>query len=277
MQIEYNTYAVGCCSHSERTAIQDGRKSPVVFPALCFVLKHPTKGIILFDTGFSSRFVEICKNFPDSLYNFLLPVKIKPEDDFASQLTKHQNIRCEEVKTIIISHFHVDHIAGLLDFPNARFICSRESYEAIKHLGRLGALVRAYCPKLMPADFADRCDFIENAQSVNLLDEISPFEFGYDLFADRSIFAVSLPGHAKGHFGVVFKNKNNETIFLVSDACWLSRAYKEFKVPHFITRLVHHNWHSYRKTLSQLHKLHKNRPEIKIIPSHCGEVPYEGQ
>lgn len=277
MQIEYNTYAVGFCSHSERTAIQGGRKSQVIFPALCFALKHPTEGIILFDTGFSSRFVKICRNFPDSLYNFLLPISIKPEGDFSAQLTKYQNIRPEEVKTIIISHFHVDHIAGLLDFPNARFICSRESYEAVRYLSRFGALLRAYCPKLMPADFADRCDFIENAKPVDLSDEISPFELGYDLFADRSICAIPLPGHAKGHFGIIFKNKNNEKIFLVSDACWLSRAYKEFKMSHFITHLVHHNWRSYRKTLSQLHNLHKNRPEIKIIPSHCGEIPYEGQ
>ncbi len=274
MQIEYNTYAVGFCSHTERTAIKGGRKSPVAFPALCFALKHPTVGIMLFDTGFSSYFAEICKNFPDKIYNLLLPIEITPENNFSSQLKRHQNIDPNDVKVILISHFHIDHIAGLLEFPKARFICSKEAYEAVRHLGRIGALIQAYCPKLMPADFIDRCNFIENTDLVDISTEISPFEFGYDLFADKSIIAISLPGHAKGQYGILFKDTQNKTVFLVSDACWLSRSYKEFRMPHFITSFVHYNWHSYKETLYRLHRLYKNRPEVKIIPSHCREIPY---
>lgn len=85
-----------------------------------------------------------------------------------------------------------------------------------------------------------------------MLNKISPFEQGYDLFSDGSVFAIALPGHAKGQYGVVFQDQNNETVFLCADACWSSRAYKEYKLPHFITRLIHHDWRSYKSTDERL-------------------------
>lgn len=59
-----------------------------------------------------------------------------------------------------------------------------------------------------------------------MLNKISPFEQGYDLFSDGSVFAIALPGHAKGQYGVVFQDQNNETVFLCADACWSMGYYK---------------------------------------------------
>ena len=277
MKIDYKSYAVGFCSHSERTTIKGGALSAVNFPALCFSLTHPKIGTILFDTGFSSRFTEICRHFPDSLYNVLLPIKMKKEDDFCVQLQKYQKIKPEDVSFIIISHFHVDHIAGLLNFPNARFICSREAYEAVKDLGRVSALIKAFSAKLLPSDFRDRCEFIEDKEKVNFSSNIAKLGDGYDLFSDGSITAIHLPGHAQGQYGILFQDQSNKTVLLCADACWSSEAFRSYKLPLFITRLIHSNWQAYKETLRKLHILHKADPNIKIIPSHCREVLYEGK
>lgn len=277
MKIEYSTYAAGFCSHPERTTIKGGSLSGVDFPALCFALKHPDKGVVLFDTGFSSRFIKMCERFPDRLYNLLLPVKMEAKDDLCRQLKTYQDIDPEDVKTIFLSHFHIDHIAGALDFPDAHFICSREAYDAVKDLGPISSVIHAFSMKLLPHDFAGRCSFIEDMNPVDLTDQLTHFNVGYDLLGDGSVVATALPGHAIGQYGIVFKDQKDDTIFLCADACWSSKAYKENKLPHFITRLIHYDWKAYKDTLLRLHGLHKNRPNIKIIPSHCREVSYEGK
>lgn len=271
MQIKYEIYQAGACRHPERITIKDGVYSPVSFPALCFALHHPTKGIILFDTGFSSRFAKICKKFPERLYNMLIPVRIEDKDDFVNQLKRRARINPQDVYAIFLSHFHVDHIAGLLDFANAKIICSKEGYGAIRNLGKVSALLHGFSPDLLPADFFAKASFVEDAPQTSLAHELSPFDAGYDVFEDGSIYAIPLPGHTKGQYGLFFKEANDAPVFLIADACWSSKAYREYKKPHFITSLVHHNWKMYCETLLKLHQLYKRRKNIVMIPSHCRE------
>src|SRR5450631_4115636 len=74
--ITVKLYQTGYCKHPE--CIISGKLcfNIAKFPMICASLKHPTRGLILFDTGYSSQFFEACNKFPYSLYNIITPVTL---------------------------------------------------------------------------------------------------------------------------------------------------------------------------------------------------------
>ena len=70
--------------------------------------------------GYHDQFYEQTKTFPYSIYAKITPVFHSPEENAKSRL-EALGYRAEDVSIVVISHFHADHIAGLVDFPNANF------------------------------------------------------------------------------------------------------------------------------------------------------------
>ena len=264
--IEYQLLEAGFCTHCQRMTLNKGEFKQKEYPALCALIKHPTKGYILFDTGYSQRFYQETQHFPSSLYRSLTPVYL--QKTLKEQLLE-QNIQPEEISYVVISHFHADHIGGLADFPRAEFICHPQAIEEIKGKSGFKALLQGFLPGLLPEDFYERLSVLtqqEQALPANLL----PFTSGFDLFADQSIFAVSLPGHAAGQIGLYFEAE--KASFLVADSCWHQETYQDLHYPSQLTYLIHHDKQAYLATIQKLHELYKNNPEIDIIPSHCQHI-----
>lgn len=276
MTIKITFFKAGYCIHPEAILIQGGRWKTSTFPALFALIEHPSYGSILFDTGYSDRFFQETRRFPFRLYALTTPVSLQPEDSAASQLQK-QGIDPAAVQQIILSHFHADHIGGLRDFPNARFLCFQSAYEAVKHRHGMGALIAGFLAGLLPADFEQRATWVEDKHLVPLPACYAPFEMGFDLLGDRTLLAVELPGHAIGQLGLLIADAcigtgPPQSYFLIADACWLSRAYQEFIAPHPIANLIFSNKQEYLTTLKKIHQLHQHNQDLKIIPTHCPEA-----
>lgn len=270
MAVEFFMIAAGYCTHSAHMVIPGEARRTIKFPSLVGVIKHPREGVILFDVGYSQGFLDQTKRWPYVLYGKMTPVYYDESQSAANQLRAH-GIRPEEVKTVLLSHFHADHIAGARDFPQARFVCYQSAYTQIRGTKGFGALKNAYLPGLLPDDFESRTLFAEDRPLIDISDYYAPFEQGVDLFGDGSVVVVPLPGHAHGHYGVVLATEPQPT-FLVADACWLSRSFRENLLPHRLTNLVFSNPQEYRESLDKIHRLHKNQPTLRILPSHCQEV-----
>lgn len=268
MPLKVTFFKAGYCTHPEAVVVRNGRWKTTNFPSLFALISHPKFGAILFDTGYSDRFFQETRQFPFRLYALTTPVYFQPEDSAVYQLQK-QGIEPEAVQYIIISHFHADHIGGLRDFPNAYFVCFKSAYEAVKYRRGINALRAGFLSGLLPSDFEQRTIFVEDKQMISLPYQYTPFDTGFDLLGDSSLFAVELPGHATGQLGLFFRDADNQNYFLIADACWLSRAYQEFVKPHPIANLIFSNGQEYVDTLSKIHQLHKLNPELKIIPTHC--------
>lgn len=268
MPLKITFFKAGYCTHPEAVVVRDGRWKTTNFPSLFALISHPKIGSILFDTGYSDRFFQETRRFPFRLYALTTPVYFQPEDSAVYQLQK-EGIEPEAVQYIIISHFHADHIGSLRDFPNARFVCFKSAYEAVKYRRGINALKAGFLSGLLPSDFEQRAIFVEDKQTVSLSHQYAPFDTGFDLLGDSSLLAVELPGHATGQLGLFFTDVDKQSYFLIADACWLSRAYQEFVKPHPIANLIFSNGQEYVDTLSKIHQLHKLNPELKIIPTHC--------
>ena len=121
----------------------------------------------------------------------------------------------------------------------------------------------------MPKDFEIRLQLLNHRQTIKLTSDMIPFDTGYDILGDGSLIVIDLPGHAKGHIGVLFQDNMGKIIFLVGDSCWHKQSFQSLRMPSLLTYLFHDNKKTYVDTIQKLHQLYLKNPKIKIIPSHC--------
>jgi glyoxylase-like metal-dependent hydrolase (beta-lactamase superfamily II) len=268
--IKFKLLKVGSCNHPECIAAKGGSLSSVEFPALVGLLKHPKEGYILYDTGYAEHFFEATsiKKFPNNIYKLITPVKLKPEDCLKEQL-KREGLEINDVKYIIISHFHADHIAGLKDFPKTKFICFTDEYKSYLSMSNIQKLFHAHLSDLIPDDFNKRMIDAEKCNIAN--PEINGFDFSYDLFGDKSILAIPLKGHTEKQLGLVF-NVNNKKYFLVADTCWGIDFLEKGMKPSSIANIIIHNKKDYDDIFEKLKKIHEKQKDVIIIPSHCNKT-----
>jgi glyoxylase-like metal-dependent hydrolase (beta-lactamase superfamily II) len=268
--IELRLLAAGYCKQLQTFVFPAEQPKKVRFYALFGLLKHPKKGYILFDTGYANHYFELTRQFPYRLYALLAPVMLQPEQTALRQLER-LGIRVDEVTHIIVSHFHADHIGGLRDFAHAKMLCFRAAYDDVKYKRGLVAVKKGFLPNLLPDDFSAKCHFILDEDFIDLPKDYAPFARGVNLLGDESIWAVKLEGHAKGQMGLFVKAANEE-FFLIADAAWHSRALREGILPSKATQLFIASWHDYVETFKNIEAFHQRRPDVTIVPSHCGEV-----
>jgi len=261
------TYMVcGHCISKESMMLKGASSNKVKIPVLVALIEHPVHGKILFDTGCSERFYEATSKWPAKLTALLLPTVVKPEESAKSQLSA-KGIAAEEINYIIVSHFHVDHICGLKDFPNARFICSEAALNNALSSKGWSMISKGVMPDLLPKDLVQRSWRFDKDNNI-ATKPLDIFKSCFDLFGDDSIRLVDLPGHHIGQFGAIIKNESAE-YFLCADACWLSDSYREKRLPPAIAKLLISDWKAYKNSISLLHDFHMKYPEIPIIPTHC--------
>lgn len=260
---------VGHCCHPEAMIARGRSLKSMIFPAIVGLLKHPVEGYILFDTGYACHFQKVTNTFPEKFYRMITPVTLEDTDSLQFQLAQ-KGIKPDEINVIFISHFHADHIAGLKDFPKAKFICSKVGFEFINgSQSKVKKLLKGTLPKLLPENFFARTIFIEDLSNCVLHKDLKPFQDGFDLFGDGCCIAISLPGHARGHFGLLFNLPGERPYFLIGDACWTMETLMEKIKPNPLSYLILDNTKMYFETINQLNVLLNNNSDLKLIPSHC--------
>lgn len=269
MKVDIEFLYTGYCINIEKAVLKTGRWKIVRFPSLSVLIHHPIHGKILFDTGYSKHVFNETKCSPLTLYKILTPITFREEDSAAYQL-RQRGIQPEAINFVIISHFHADHIGGLRDFPNARFLYPSTAYDAVKDLRGFSALHAAFIPGLIPKDFIERSEIIDNFPKIKL--PYNEFQEGRDLFGDGTMVAIELPGHARGQIGLLLNTNTDGMTFLVADASWTSAAIRNNTPPNWLGKLVLADYSAFLKTLELLHQFHKEYPEVKIVPTHCEEI-----
>ncbi|HTN13177.1 MAG TPA: MBL fold metallo-hydrolase [Sphingomonadaceae bacterium] len=260
----------GQCRHPERMTIRGGRWQPVDFPAVAMLIVHPDAGPILFDTGYDPAFLAATKPFPERLYRWATPVDLSSGQDAASQCAA-LGFDPADIRHLILSHFHADHIAGTHRFPNAAIHCAHAGLEDAGRGSRFARTRRGILGALIPSDFAARARFFEDATAVALPADLQPFERGADLMGDGSLLAVELPGHCPGHWGLAMHDARWGLHFLVADAAWSLDAIRRNMPPPALTTGFLGDTGRVRGTLHALHRLWRRNPEIRISPCHCAE------
>ena len=169
-----------------------GSMHPLAVPSLvCHVLLVETgNGLVLVDSGYGLGDCDDPALRIGPMRRITRPTFDR--DETAVKQVQRLGFRREDVRHIIVTHFDVDHIGGISDFPDAEIHCT-----AAEALGAMRAPTRAERFRFRPAQWAHDPKIVEHNPdgetwrgfaAAKELTEVSP-----------GIALVSLPGHTRGH------------------------------------------------------------------------------
>lgn len=231
------------------------------FPIRYGVVQHPKRGLALIDTGYSSALFQ-SRDLHVKLYRNLLRPQLNVEGD-ALAVVQALGAKAKDVKQIILTHLHADHICGLEQFSFAQIHASAASLEGWKNPPGFSAPTKGFFPSLLPAWAERSISAVESARAVLL-----PWGgAGHDLFGDSSVVSVDLPGHMKGHMGVFFP-KLDVPVFYGADADWKLSNLIENTGLTFPARLISDNAKAVEASKIILRTAHAQG--FKICLSHDG-------
>lgn len=263
----------GHCVVSEAMVLRGGARRPMACHALVGLIRHPTRGLILFDTGYAGRIIAATRRWPFRLYRYVTPLRLRPGGDAAAQLAA-RGIAPSEVGHVIVSHFHADHVAGLRDFPTATVVASAEGLDYALGRHGLAALRHGIIPALLPDDLRapGRVQIVPLARAAGpALPHLGP---AHDLFGDGTILLVALPGHARGQLGALVATSEGP-VLLAADGAWTSRSIRELRPPPRAANLIADDGRALVDTLARLRAFALARPDVRVVPTHCPEVAAE--
>jgi glyoxylase-like metal-dependent hydrolase (beta-lactamase superfamily II) len=240
-------YTAGSCVGRGIFADRTCSWEKVRFDTRCFLLEHPSRGLILIDTGYGKDLLHATRRGVYSLYRTLLPVAYSSEESVVLQLAQ-DGISLSDLSYLILTHFHPDHIGALPEFAKVPWIYRADALHRLMHFSTLRGLKHGFIRPLVPPIPEGSIPI----QGGSFTEEWHGF-VSIDLFGDKSLHLVDLPGHALGQMGVAIEN----TLF-AADATWGGEA-----PPHPLGFLLQENAKLYRKTFAALQNL-----RVRIIPTH---------
>lgn len=256
--------AAGTLSVPARMFLPTGGFKRIVVPALFAIIEHPREGLILWDTGYSPRFIEGTCRFPFRLMRWLTPARPTDEDAVVFQL-RSLGYRPDDVKWILMSHFDPDHYGGLKDFPRSRVMCSAKAWENTRDKTGWAAFRSRILPGNLPEDLSGRLFLLPEPDGP----AIGDFESSLDIFNDSSIRIVELPGHAAGQVGAFVRRTDGTDVFLAADGCWNRAALEAEEYRGGLHRMLAVDKLAQDETYRKLRRLRSEWPELSIVPSHC--------
>lgn len=170
-------------------------------PVNVFAVEHPD-GVCLFDAG-QSALATRPGYFPAWYPYFRLArFELGPGEEAAPQLHA-RGVDPADVRWIVLSHMHTDHVGGLHAFAGAEILVSAVEWRrAIGFAGRL----RGYLPQYWPegvtprlVEFPDRPDDL-SVPSV-------------DLAGDGRLLLLATPGHTPGHMALLARDGARAYVF----------------------------------------------------------------
>lgn len=266
MRLALRLYRTGHCRHPECTTLRGGRWASIDFPMYAAVLDRAGE-LTVVDPGYAPRFLPATEPFPDRLYRWTTPATCPPEAALVAQLGGEG--RREAVRRVVVTHFHADHVAGLLDFPDAEIVCSRAAWNDLERRRGFPAVRRGYLRALVPDALRSRVRFVEDLPRRKPAGGLGELETGWDLFGDGSLLLTPLPGHSAGQIGAAFTGEDGRPRLLAADAAWSALALQADRPPPWITRAFLGAPAVYLQTWARLRAAMAADPELAVIPAHC--------
>ncbi|MEO1656133.1 MAG: N-acyl homoserine lactonase family protein [Pseudomonadota bacterium] len=200
----------------QAAGLPDHLKKAQWVPSVAYMVRHPEQGVVVLDTGLRAG---ECAYGLRPIY--WVPCRHEPGDDLVSQL-ETLGVRGEDVRYIIASHLHGDHISGLdalLRYTGAPVAVTTKSLEDLQSPFRA---LYGVPPEMLARDM--------NALVIDERWHPDPaLGQSFDVFGDGSLLLFETPGHTKGHISAVLELET-DMFLLTFDAAHL-RANLSLQIP----------------------------------------------
>jgi N-acyl homoserine lactone hydrolase len=166
-------------------------------PVNVFLIEHP-EGLCLFDAGQTAR-ASGRGYFPAwHPYFKLARFELGRHEEAVAQIGE-AGYSVDEIRWIVLSHMHTDHVGGLGELTRGEVLVSRDEWSRATGLrGR----IRGYLPQHWPSARVPRLvDFTGPS--------LGPFPSSLSLLGDASLVLVPIPGHTPGHMGLLVQDDDH--------------------------------------------------------------------
>lgn len=218
-------------------------------PIYAWVIEHP-EGMIVVDTGEAAAVMEPDYFETDYEYRFaqkygrMFKFNVMREQEIGLQLKALGINPRTDVRWVVLTHMHCDHVDGLRYFPNAGIFISQAEFARTS---------RAFCR--WPIWFRP-------SMLVNFNEEpYGAFTHSHALTRAGDVLLVPTPGHTFGHQSVIVRDGDAD-ILLAGDAAFSEAQVQTGEVAGIVAdvKLARHTLHTLRQHAAL-------RPTV-ILPTH---------
>jgi N-acyl homoserine lactone hydrolase len=239
-------------------ALISGQPAATV-PCPAFLIRHPSAGAILVDTGLHpSIATDGRENFGALGARFGKP-GLEPGEDVPAQLRK-RGLEPGEVPFVVMTHMHIDHTSAISEFPKSTFVVSEIEWQA----ATVGPkpLLNGY----RRAHFDYAFDYRTIDFNRGGVDSYASFGRTHDLFGDGSIRLAFTPGHSAGHMSVIARLEQRD--FVIGGDVAYTAGQLAGTAPLAPRPFDAHN---YRRSLQELKLFSREYPDAIVTPGHDPE------
>lgn len=212
-------------------------------PILSYWIHHETRGDYLLDTGLDVSYYQDPRGRLEG----------SQVDEFHQK--NHENIarqlqtRGVDLEGVFFSHLHADHAAGQRELPkNIPYVVGKGEYDD-------------YAPELH-GDFLEGLEVLHELD-LSISDDIPPLGPSADLLGDGSLWAVSTPGHTRGHMSFLM-NGYDGPVFLAMDAAFIQENLEVGVAPSDYTW----NVEQAQETLEKIINFLEEHPQLRVRAGH---------
>lgn len=187
-----------------RYLLDDWRETTM--PVNVVLIEHPL-GLCLVDAGQTEQAAH-AGYFP-LWYPFfhLARFELDRSQEAEAQL-QAMGVAISEVRWVVLTHMHTDHVGGIGAFQGAEVVVSEAEWMPAQGIrGRL----RGYLPQKWPCGLRVSPVRFDGPA-------VGPFDASHDIAGDGRLVMVPLPGHTPGHAGLLSTLENGARVLCAGDA-----------------------------------------------------------
>lgn len=228
-------------------------------PLYAWLIVHPVAGPIMFDVAVNNDMVynyeEYFSGFGGTFSRLLNEeYRLSPEQELLNQLANF-GYQPEDIKLVILSHSHDDHVGGLAYFQHARIVLSETEMQIIDIITE-----NAFMP--VNTRFYEGVTCWESIAYTG--EAFGGFEASFDLLGDGSMILLPTVGHSEGSQSL-WLNMGDYSLLLTGDSLYTLRHLDETLVQQFIPDT---NPEVIQTSVQAIKATQTAFPEMLIVPSH---------
>jgi N-acyl homoserine lactone hydrolase len=225
-----------------------------VFGMAAVLVQHP-QGALLIDAGFGRNVDAHARTIPALMR---ATSRYEKETPAAEQLAR-AGFDLRQLKGIVITHAHWDHVSGLEDFPDVPVWLTQAELEFINSGDAAVKLAASFKRNDRVYGFADG--------------PYLGYESSYDVFRDGSVVLVPAPGHTPGSIIAFVNTPDNKRYAFIGDLAWQREGIALPAERPWLSRvLVDHDAAAVRREIVRLHRLAQRNPDLIVVPAHDRRV-----
>jgi glyoxylase-like metal-dependent hydrolase (beta-lactamase superfamily II) len=233
-------------------------RSWIEVPISVYVLEH-RDGLVLFDAGLDPAMATDPDYVSSAIGRFLLHrifrLHIGPDDSLDKKL-EELGYAAADIRKVVVSHLHFDHIGGIAQVPQAELIVSGEEWRQLSGPHPEREWILREHIELPGAKWRQ----IEFAPSDDPL--FAPFGGCYDVMGDGSMILLPTPGHTAGSMSMLVRTNGVPPLLLVADLTYDVDSLIKNQVPGTGDAVL------LRSSFAKVRALKRQLPDLVILASH---------